>query len=64
VKAQVDAARCQGHGRCYDWYPDLFREGPDGHATAIPDQLDENALGDVESAIGMCPESAISTTDA
>jgi ferredoxin len=59
-RARVDPQRCQGHGRCYDWFPELFREGPDGHAAATEAPLDEDQADDVRTATGLCPESAIS----
>jgi ferredoxin len=56
----VDTERCQGHGRCYDWFPELFGEGADGHAVATEARLDQDQAEDVQTAAGLCPESAIS----
>lgn len=59
-RAWVDPERCQGHGRCYDWFPELFREGADGHASATEARLSEDEAENVLTATGLCPESAIS----
>jgi ferredoxin len=59
-RAWVDPRRCQGHGQCYAWFPELFGEGVDGHAAATGSPLDEHQAEDVRTAANRCPESAIS----
>jgi len=57
---QIDAERCQGHGRCYDLAPDLFGDDEEGFGqvlgdgTVSPDQEREARL-----AVANCPERAI-----
>ena len=60
MKVQIDAERCQGHGRCYDLAPDLFGDDEEGFGqvlgdgTVSPDQEREARL-----AVANCPERAI-----
>jgi ferredoxin len=61
VKVQIDSARCQGHGRCYDLAPDLFGEDDEGYGTvrgegAVPPGLEREA----RRTVANCPERAIS----
>lgn len=35
MKVQIDSARCQGHGRCYDLVPDLFGEDDEGYGRVL-----------------------------
>jgi ferredoxin len=67
MRVQIDAARCQGHGRCYDLAPDLFGDDEDGYATLTdltadghvpPDRSDDARL-----AAANCPESAIAVSE-
>jgi len=59
VRLEVDAARCEGHGRCYAMFPDLFDEDEVGHAIAYPDELAPADLDGARVAVGNCPETAI-----
>jgi ferredoxin len=64
-KLQIDADKCQGHGRCYSLAPELFDADDlgagfvrgDGH---VPDELVEAA----RRAVANCPEYAITLTEA
>jgi ferredoxin len=63
MRVQIDSARCQGHGRCYDLAPDLFGADEDGYATLT----DRTAGGEVPAgqesearlAADNCPECAV-----
>jgi ferredoxin len=60
VKVQLDSARCQGHGRCYDLAPSLFGDDDEGYGEVLgtgivpPGQEREARL-----AAANCPERAI-----
>ncbi len=60
MKLQIDPARCQGHGRCYDLAPDLFGDDDEGFGTVlgggvVPPASDREA----RLAVANCPERAI-----
>lgn len=56
---KVDAAKCVGHGRCYELAPEVFGEDERGHCRVlletVPADLEESAL----VAAANCPEDAI-----
>jgi ferredoxin len=60
MKLQIDPAKCQGHGRCYDLSPDLFGDDDEGFGKVLgggivpPDKEREARL-----AVANCPERAI-----
>lgn len=60
MKLQIDPARCQGHGRCYDLVPELFGEDDEGYGTVLgtgvvpPDKAQQ-----ARRAVANCPERAI-----
>jgi len=59
VKIVLDAAACQGHGRCYTLAPELFDADELGHcvvlAPEVPPGLEEAARNGVQN----CPEQAL-----
>jgi ferredoxin len=63
MRVQIDPARCQGHGRCYDLVPDLFGDDEDGYATlaqlTADGQVPAGREDDARLAADNCPESAI-----
>lgn len=63
MKVQIDSKLCQGHGRCYDLFPDLFGEDEEGYATLTALTADGNVPAgreaDIRLAAANCPESAI-----
>jgi ferredoxin len=66
-KVRIDPALCEGHGRCYALCPDLFTDDESGYGV-VRDGIDlstPTVLASAQSAIAICPESAISivTTD-
>lgn len=63
MRVAIDAARCQGHGRCYELAPEVFAEDEDGYGVVrtdgdVPDQCEE----DVRLADLNCPEAAVVVT--
>lgn len=63
MKVQIDSKACQGHGRCYDLFPDLFGEDEEGYATLTALTADGNVPAgredDIRLAAANCPESAV-----
>ena len=61
MRVSVDAARCQGHGRCYDLGPEVFDaddEGFEVHRGTVF-EVEETHLDAVSEGIAGCPERAI-----
>jgi ferredoxin len=63
-RVQIDADKCQGHGRCYSLAPELFDADDLGAGFvlgdgSVPDELLEQA----RRAVANCPEYAISLTE-
>lgn len=60
MKVSIDSARCQGHGRCYDLAPQVFREDDEGYGEVLnggvvpPGQEQAAHLGEAN-----CPEQAV-----
>jgi ferredoxin len=67
MRVRIDAALCQGHGRCYDLAPDLFGEDEDGYATLTDltagGQVPPGREGEAHLAADNCPESAIAVVE-
>lgn len=59
LRATVDGARCQGHGRCTMLAPDVFGIDDDGVGTVLVDPVPAEAERDARDAAVNCPESAI-----
>jgi ferredoxin len=60
VKVSIDTNRCQGHGRCYDLAPAVFREDDEGYGEVlnegvVPDGQEQAAI----LAEANCPEHAV-----
>lgn len=59
MKAIVDSAMCQGHARCWDICPEIFKLDEEGHGFVpvpeVPPTLEAKAL----EAADNCPERAI-----
>ncbi|MEU6408888.1 ferredoxin [Microbispora sp. NPDC046933] len=60
MKVQIDPERCQGHGRCYDLAPGLFKEDDEGYGQVAGDGVvppgEERAA---RVAASNCPEKAV-----
>lgn len=61
LQLHVDAAVCQGHGRCYALAPGLFAaDDVDGHAVLrVAGPVPEHLLDAARRAEAACPERAI-----
>ena len=60
MKVQINADRCQGHGRCYDLAPELFGEDDEGYGTVLGDGVVPADAEDLaRRAAANCPERAI-----
>jgi len=61
MKVSIDPSLCEGHKRCYNMYPTLFTEGPDGKGLVREDvDLEsDDASFDAQSAANACPKVAI-----
>jgi ferredoxin len=61
MKVIIDAAKCQGHGRCYSLAPDLFDSDELGNGFVIGSgELSESNADRARLAQANCPEHAIS----
>jgi ferredoxin len=61
MRVQIDADRCQGHGRCYAGAPDLFAADDLGNGAVIGDGVVPEALRHQAGlAVANCPEGAVS----
>jgi ferredoxin len=57
----IDPTRCQGHGRCYSLFPDLFDcADDDGRGLVIVERPGPAHADHVTRAVRECPERAIS----
>jgi ferredoxin len=63
VKVIVNPVVCEGHGRCYELAPDIYKEDERGHCSIeneeVPPDLEEIA----GLAARSCPEKAITVVD-
>lgn len=62
MKASVDDEACRGHGICWTICPEVFTLTDDGYAVATDDEVPGRFAGAVRSAVGSCPEHAITTS--
>lgn len=60
MSLSIDPAKCQGHGRCSLVSPELFDVDDDGYGVVLIPDPGPGYDDDVNSAIGSCPEGAIS----
>ena len=66
MKVRVDEAKCEAHGRCYDFYPELFERGAKGKSVALMNDVpedDPDLMRAAEAASMMCPAGAIVVED-
>lgn len=60
MRLQIDAERCQGHGRCYDLAPALFGDDDEGYGQVLGDgEVPPGREDDARLAAANCPERAI-----
>jgi ferredoxin len=63
VKAFVDEESCRGHGICWTICPEVFTLTDDGYAVAEQGDVPAGLEAAVRSAVGSCPEHAITAAD-
>jgi ferredoxin len=64
VRASIDSARCQGHGRCYDLAPGVFTEDDEGYGQAPPGGVvPPGSEPAARLAEANCPEQAITVVE-
>ena len=62
MKVTVDQDKCEAHGRCYNFAPELFERGPKGKSVVLHPEIGEDDLDlhrNAEAAQMMCPAGAI-----
>ena len=60
MKLTIDAALCQGHGRCYDLAPSLFGDDDEGYGKVLGDGVvPPSAIDEARRSVLNCPEQAI-----
>lgn len=59
MKAHIDTAKCQGHGRCALIAPDVFDVDDGGMGLVLVDEVPAESKQDVDEAVLSCPEQAI-----
>jgi ferredoxin len=60
MKLQIDPAKCQGHGRCYDLSPDLFGDDDEGFGIVLGDGVvPPEKEREARLTVANCPERAI-----
>jgi ferredoxin len=60
MKVSINAARCQGHGRCYDLAPEIFGEDEEGYGVVLGNGIvAPDGRAQARLAVLNCPESAI-----
>jgi ferredoxin len=62
MRVRIDAAKCQGHGRCAIIAPDVFDTDDSGYGTVLLDPCSEELRAAAEEAVLSCPESAITVS--
>ena len=65
MKVEIDATRCQGHGRCYAVAPDLFEPDEVGNGVVIGSGVVSSAglAKAARLAAANCPEGAVITKE-
>jgi ferredoxin len=59
MRVRVDSSKCQGHGRCAVFAPDVFILDEEGFAAAIDGTVPSEHEEACRTAILNCPEQAI-----
>ena len=61
---EIDAVRCQGHGRCYEVAPAVFGDDDRGRGVVTQADVLPDQHAAAESAANACPEHAVILTRA
>jgi ferredoxin len=64
MRVRVDAARCVGHGRCYEIAPEVFGDDERGHCVLRGDEVPPDQEAAARKAEANCPEGAIAILEA
>ena len=59
----VNDLACEGHGRCEDAAPAVFRVGDDDVSRVLLDDIPDDLVEAVEQAIRRCPRQAVAWAD-
>ena len=59
IRLRIVPGRCQGHGLCYERYPDLFTWDDEGYVVLRGDVVNGDAATRAAEAVRFCPEQAI-----
>lgn len=64
-KVRIDRDKCQGHGRCMAFAPEVFGSDELGYAILKPGRgwVNEEYSTAIENAVSNCPEGAIYLED-
>lgn len=60
MKVVVNADMCEGHGKCQQAAPEVFKLGDDDVSVVLVDDVPAALKGKVDRAIRLCPRQAIS----
>jgi ferredoxin len=62
---RIDTQVCEGHGRCYALFPEIFYDDDSGYGVVNDDVdlADSAMLETAWKAVEVCPESAISIVE-
>jgi ferredoxin len=64
VKANIDSAKCMGHGLCYSLAPNVFTDDDEGYGHVIGDgEVPSEHADAARNGAANCPEGAISVTE-
>ena len=59
---EIDADRCQGHGKCMIESPEVFGEDEQGYPVLVTADVPDQYRAAVERCVLGCPESALRIT--
>ena len=60
---RIERERCQGHGICVAVAPNIFDLDDDGKAITLVNCVEADERADLDEAVEMCPEKAISVSN-
>lgn len=60
---RIERERCQGHGICAAVAPNIFDLDGDGKVIALVNSVKGEERADLDEAVAMCPEKAISVSN-
>jgi ferredoxin len=63
-RVQVDQLSCEGHGRCQNAAPEVFRLDDEDISHVILDPVPANLQPNVDRAIRLCPRQAVTWVEA